>query len=63
MVLCAGIGLADVLDTFSHIHTPLHVGLLRTFNGVVLGFVIGAILQFIYRRFFVRRPPAAPAAR
>ena len=50
VVLCAGIGLADVLDTFSHIHTPLHVGLLRTLNGVVLGFIIGAILQIVYRR-------------
>ena len=63
VVVCAGIGLADVLDTFSHIHTPLHVGLLRTFNGVVLGFVIGAILQIVYRRVAMRRTPAAPAAR
>ena len=63
IVLCAGIGLADVLDTFSHIHTPLHVGLLRTFNGVVLGFVIGAILQLIYRRFAMRRSTAASAVR
>jgi len=63
VVLCAGIGLADVLDTFSHIHTPLHVGLLRTFNGVVLGFIIGAVLQLIYRRFAVSRTPAASAAK
>ena len=63
IVLCAGIGLADVLDTFSHIHTPLHIGLLRTFNGVVLGFIIGAILQLIYRRFVVSRTPAASAAK
>jgi hypothetical protein len=63
IVLCAGIGLADVLDTFSHIHTPLPIGLLRTFNGVVLGFVIGAVLQVIYRRFVVSRTPAASAAK
>jgi hypothetical protein len=63
VILCAGIGLADVLDTFSHIHTPLHVGLLRTLNGVVLGFVIGAILQIIYRRVAVRRTTAAPAVK
>jgi hypothetical protein len=63
VILCAGIGLADVLDTFSHIHTPLHVGLLRTLNGVVLGFIIGAILQIIYRRFAAPRDSIAPAAR
>jgi hypothetical protein len=63
VILCAGIGLADVLDTFSHIHTPLHVGLLRTLNGVVLGFIIGVILQIIYRRFAAPRNSIAPAAR
>jgi hypothetical protein len=62
VILCAGIGLADVLDTFSHIHTPLHVGLLRTLNGVVLGFIIGAILQIIYRRIRVPRNSNVPAA-
>ncbi|HKW44431.1 MAG TPA: DUF5693 family protein [Candidatus Eremiobacteraceae bacterium] len=61
VMLCAGIGLADVLDTFSHLHTPLHVGLLRTFNGVVLGFVIGVVLQVIYRSFTARRPAVARA--
>jgi hypothetical protein len=63
VILCAGIGLADVLDTFSHIHTPLHVGLLRTLNGVVLGFIIGAILQLIYRRIAVPRNSTAPSAK
>jgi hypothetical protein len=63
VVLCAGIGLADVLDTFSHIHTPLHVGLLRTLNGVVLGFIIGAILQLVYRRIAVPRNSTASAAK
>jgi len=63
VVLCAGIGLADVLDTFSHIHTPLHVGLLRTLNGVVLGFIIGAVLQIIYRRIAAPRNSIAPATK
>ena len=57
VVLAAGVGLADVLDTFSHIHTPLHIGILRTINGVVLGFVIGVVLQFFYRLIFVRPAP------
>lgn len=51
LVLCAAVGLADVLDTFSHIHTSLSVGLLRTINGAVLGAAIGIVVQWIYRRF------------
>jgi len=50
-----------VLDTFSHIHTPLYVGILRTFNGVVLGFAVGVVLQIVYRLFFARQ--AAPSER
>ena len=53
-MLAAAIGLADVLDTFSHIHTPLSVGLLRTLNGAVLGSAIGVVAQWIYRRLFAR---------
>ncbi len=55
VILAGGVGLADVLDTFSHIHTPLHVGILRTFNGLVLGFVIGVVLQAAYRLLFTRQ--------
>jgi len=52
LILAAAVGLADVLDTFSHIHTALSVGLLRTLNGAVLGAIIGIIAQWIYRRLF-----------
>jgi len=61
VVLAGGVGLADVLDTFSHIHTPLYVGILRTINGVVLGFAIGIVLQIVYRLCFARQ--AAPSER
>ena len=54
LILAAAIGLADVLDTFSHIHTPLSIGLLRTLNGAVLGAVIGVAAQWCYRRLFRR---------
>ena len=54
LALCAAVGFADVLDTFSHIHTALSVGLLRTANGLVLGTVIGIALQWLYRRILVR---------
>ncbi len=50
LLLAASIGLADVLDTFSHIHTALSVGVLRTFNGAVLGAALGLIAAWLYRR-------------
>jgi hypothetical protein len=50
LALGAGVGIGDVVDTFSHLHTPLTVSILRTFNGAVVGFIIGAIVIWIYRR-------------
>lgn len=46
-----GVGIGDVIDTFSHLHTPIEVSLLRIFNGLVLGGIIGALVVWIYRRF------------
>ncbi|MBC5800086.1 MAG: hypothetical protein GIX03_06440 [Candidatus Eremiobacteraeota bacterium] len=43
------IGTADVVDTFSHLHTPLAVSLTRVFNGAVIGVVLGAVAIGIYR--------------
>ncbi len=53
--LAIGIGIGDIIDTFSHVHTSLGVSVLRVFNGLVLGIIIGAILVAIYRRIFVAR--------
>lgn len=49
-VLAAGVGLGDLIDTFSHLHTPLVVGAERVFNGAVLGAILGCIVIFVYRR-------------
>jgi hypothetical protein len=49
-VLAAGMGLGDLIDTFSHLHTPLLVGAERVVNGGVLGAIIGAVVIFVYRR-------------
>ena len=43
------IGTSDVVDTFSHLHTPLIVSLTRVFNGVVIGMLIGAAAIGLYR--------------
>ncbi len=55
IVLAAGIALADVIDTFSHIHTPLLVTCVRIINGLIFGAVIGIIVQRIYRWLWTRR--------
>ncbi len=49
-----GIGIGDIIDTFSHLHTPLLISLLRVINGLVIGVIIGAIAIAIYRRVMLR---------
>lgn len=48
--LAIGVGIGDVIDTFSHLHTPLLISTQRVFNGVVIGAIIGVLLIWIYRR-------------
>jgi hypothetical protein len=52
LALGAGVGIGDIVDTFSHLHTPLLVSALRVFNGLWIGVVIGTILIWLYRRLF-----------
>jgi hypothetical protein len=49
--LAIGVGLADVVDTFSHLHTALGASLERVVNGAVIGAIVGAIVVALYRRF------------
>ena len=58
VVIAAGIGLADVIDTFSHIHTPLIISVLRLFNALVAAGIIGLLLQIAYRKLFAATPAA-----
>jgi hypothetical protein len=53
--LAIGVGIGDIIDTFSHLHTPVLISLERVFNGLVIGVIIGAIAVVVYRRLFVRR--------
>ena len=49
LALAIGVGLADVVDTFSHLHTALAVSVLRLANGAVLGIALGALAIVVYR--------------
>ncbi len=44
LMLPAVIGLASVMNTFSHAHTPLALSLLRTVHGIWLGVLLGLVL-------------------
>lgn len=52
--LALGAGLGDLIDTFSHLHTPLLASAERVMNGAVLGVLIGIVVIFAYRRLRVR---------
>ncbi|MFI5359629.1 MAG: DUF5693 family protein [Halanaerobiales bacterium] len=43
LIILASIGQINILNTFSHAHTPLLVSLIRTFHGIWLGGLIGFI--------------------
>jgi hypothetical protein len=52
------IGVADVLNTFCHIHTPIFYSALRTIHGLWLGIAFGAIALLIWaavERGFAKR--------
>jgi hypothetical protein len=49
LALGIGVGIGDVIDTFSHLHTPLAISILRVINGVVIGAIVGAVAIWVYR--------------
>ncbi len=57
LALGAGVGIGDVIDTFSHLHTPLSISLLRIVNGLIIGAIAGSIVVYVYRKIAMR--PAA----
>ncbi|MFH1542147.1 MAG: DUF5693 family protein [bacterium] len=42
----------SIINTFSHVHTPLAVSISRTLNGLVLGIIIGSLLSWLLNKFF-----------
>lgn len=53
--LLGAIGQVSILNTFCHLHTPLTVSLLRTFNGLWLGILIGivaiVVISWLVKKF------------
>jgi hypothetical protein len=61
LALGIGVGVGDIIDTFSHLHTPIEISVWRVVNGLIVGAIVGAIFVWIYRRFPSTSPnPGVP---
>jgi hypothetical protein len=58
LALCAGVGIGDVIDTFSHLHTPLLISATRIGIGTVAGIAIGSAVIWLYRQALARFAPS-----
>ena len=47
MLVAGTVGLLSIINTFTHSHTPLVISLVRTGNGLWLGFLCGAIVVLV----------------
>lgn len=54
VVLLGAIGQISIVSTFTHIHTPLFISLLRSFNGLILGAILGTIVVGLYKLWIKR---------
>ncbi|TYP75698.1 DUF5693 family protein [Paenibacillus methanolicus] len=62
--IVGSIGQLSMVDTFAHIHTPLHISLIRVVLGLVLGAIIGLVgigvwqvLEGVWRKWVLRYVP------
>ena len=53
LLLLVSVGVASILNTFSHYHTPLTISFFRVLNGIVIGLIVGFVGVWLVRR--VRR--------
>jgi hypothetical protein len=60
VAVLAALGQVSLLNTYCHFHTPLSVSLLRTFNGLWLGLIVGVAVILVWRWLFDHRPPPVP---
>jgi hypothetical protein len=56
----AALGQVSLLNTYCHFHTPLAVSLMRTFNGLWLGVLIGVAAILLWRWTLDRRASTTP---
>ena len=49
LLMLASVGVITIVNTFSHLHTPVLISLLRTFHAYWLSFAVAAVIIFAYR--------------
>ncbi len=49
VLMLASVGMITAANTFSHLHTPVIISLIRTFHSYWLGLILGIILIVIYQ--------------
>ncbi|MCX8127362.1 MAG: DUF5693 family protein [Synergistetes bacterium] len=52
VIMVGTIAPVSVINSFCHIHTPFLLSLLRTINGVIFGWVMGALLLLVLHLFY-----------
>jgi len=58
LIVVGSIGLISALNTFCHIHTPIHLSLIRVFNGAVVGILVGIVAYLAIRNLPGKEPEA-----
>ncbi|HCL90460.1 MAG TPA: hypothetical protein DHW70_03975 [Candidatus Atribacteria bacterium] len=48
IIIIGTIGPVTLINTFCHIHTPFLFSILRTFNGIWLGLILGLIIIIVF---------------
>jgi len=51
ILMLASVGVITTVNTFSHLHTPVMISLLRTFHSYWLSFIVALILILFYQGF------------
>ncbi|KGQ22959.2 DUF5693 family protein [Thermus filiformis] len=52
LLVVAAVGMASILNTFSHFHTPLLISFFRVVNGAAFGLALGAVGVMLGRRLW-----------
>jgi hypothetical protein len=60
VAVLAALGQVSLLNTYCHFHTPLAVSLMRTFNGLWLGVLVGVGAILVWRWVLDRRASTTP---
>ncbi|RKQ34394.1 DUF5693 family protein [Oceanobacillus halophilus] len=52
LLLPGTIGFLSMMNTFTHFHIPLYISFLRTLYSVMIGYLIGLLLIYVYKKCY-----------